>query len=228
MKRVICTLSLICFGSWYLPIMAQLHKGQAFFGGSLSFYNSNDKSSYGQKSSSNNLGITFEGGRFFKDKTAYLLGVNLYSNSNSGYSYIYTQVDTRPDGEALYINQQADTKTIYTSTDVYMGLNRYILLKERLAVILSGNFLASFQHNEYTEQITGQDEQVSIWKNHNFSLNFKPGLIYFLSPRFGVSGYLGGLSLQYAPKTAYNYSSSISGNFSTSGVLSLGLNYFFK
>lgn len=228
MKKCILILLLILFGSFYLPLMAQLSKGQGFISGSLSFYNNNYRSTLDQKSSNGGAGINVLGGRFIKDKLAYTLGVNLYESNNTGFNLAYTQVETRPDGQALYISQQVNTQNSYFSTDLSLGLNRYISLQERFAVILSGSFTAGFESSESTEKPQGQVERITKWKQHDFSLNFNPGLIYFLSPRFGVSGYFGGLSLRFEPKTEQNYASTFSGSFSTSGVLGIGLNYFFK
>lgn len=228
MKNSILIFCLIGFTSFYLPLFGQLSKGQGFLNGSLSFYNANDRGFSDIKTSSNNMGISIGGGRFFTDKMAYTLGVNLYSYNNEGFSLIYTSVDSRPNGQPLFISEQAATKNEYTSTDLSIGLNRYISLKERLALVLSGNVVATFQNNDYTEQIAGKAETNITTKRQYYALQLNPGLIYFLSPRFGLGGYFGGFSLQVEPKSDNNTGSSVSGNFSTSGVLGLGLNYFFK
>jgi hypothetical protein len=228
MKNSILIFCLIGASSFYLPLFGQLSKGQGFLNGSLSFYNANDRGFSDIKTSSNNMGISIGGGRFFTDKMAYTLGVNLYSYKNEGFSLIYTAVESRPNGQPLYISEQAATKNEYTSTDLSIGLNRYISLKERLALVLSGNVVATFQNNDYTEQVTGKAETNITTKRQYYSLQFNPGLIYFLSPRFGLGGYFGGFNLQVEPKSDNNSASTVSGNFSTSGVLGIGLNYFFK
>jgi len=228
MKNIMLMFCLIGSSSFFQPLFGQLSKGQGFLNGSISFYNAYDRSTTGTKTSSNNMGINIGGGRFFTDKMAYTLGANLYSYKDVGFSLIYTSVDSRPNGQPLFISEQAATKNEYTSTDLSIGLNRYISLKERLALVLSGNVVATFQNNDYTQQITGKAELNISTKRQYYALKLNPGLIYFLSPRFGLGGYFGGFSLQVEPKSGNNSGSTVSGNFSTSGVLGIGLSYFFK
>ena len=228
MKNSLLILCLIGSSSFYQPLFGQLSKGQGFMNGSFSFYNASDRGVSGIKTSSNNMGISIGGGRFFTDKMAYTLGINLYSYKNDGSSLIYTAVDSRPNGQPLFISEEAATKNEYRSTDLSIGLNRYISLKEKLALVLSGNLVATIQHNDYTEQVPGR-AAINISTNRvYYSLQLNPGLIYFLSPRFGLGGYFGGFNLQVEPKSDDNSASTVSGNFSTSGVLGIGLNYFFK
>ncbi len=228
MKNILLILCLLGSSSFYQPLFGQLSKGQVFLNGSLSFFNTSYRGLSGIKTSSNNMGVSIGGGRFFTDKMAYTLGVNLYSYKNEGFSLIYTPVDSRPNGQLLYISERATTKNVYTSTDLSIGLNRYIRLKERLVVVLSGNVVATFQKNDYTQQVIGKEELNITTKRQYYSLKLSPGLIYFLSPHFGLGGYFGGFNLQVVPKSNNNSASSISADFSTSGVLGIGLNYFFK
>jgi hypothetical protein len=228
MKNILLILCLLGSSSYYQPLFGQLSKGQVFLNGSLSFYNESYRGLSGIKTSSNNMGVGISGGRFFTDKMAYTLGANLYSYKNEGFSLIYTPVESQPNGQLLYIREQAATKNKYTSTDLSIGLNRYIRLKERLVVVLSGNVVATFQKNDYTEQVIGKAELNITTKRQYYSLKLSPGLIYFLSPHFGLGGYFGGFNLQVMPKSNNNSASSISADFSTSGVFGIGLNYFFK
>ena len=228
MKQLTFLLLLAASVSLSTPIMAQLTKGQGFLGGNLSFFNNNYKNSLNQKSSGNSTGIGVYGGHFFKDNFAYTLGTSISESKDIGFNYVYTPVSLSTSGEQLYKSQYVDTKRIYSNLGLSLGLSRFIPLSERFYVVLAGSFGANFMSNESTDMPQGQAEQVSKSKQTNLSLNFNPGLVYFLSPRFGLNGSFGGLSLAYQPKSSYNTSGSFSGSFSTTGVLGIGVSYFFR
>ncbi|WP_373549865.1 outer membrane beta-barrel protein [Haliscomenobacter sp.] len=224
-------INLLLFLIVILPVSltAQLNQGQTFINGSFSVNNYNSRVNDSDKTnSSNDFGVYFRGGYLLKDHLALTLGLSIGQSKNTGYNEIYTQAEIRPDGQALYTRQEADTKNTYNNFGLSLGLNRFVSLKERLYLVLDGNFAASFRSGNNSQQIPGQNEQVSEWKQNDVALNFSPGLIYFLSPRFGLSGTFGGFYLRFQPKSDQNYASTLSGGFSTSGVLGIGLNYFFK
>lgn len=227
MKQLTFLLLLAASVSLSTPIMAQLTKGQGFLGGNLSFFNNNYKNSLNQKSSGNSSGIGVYGGHFFKDNVAYTLGASISASKDIGFNYVYTPAGISASGEQLYTSQYVDTKRIYSNLGLSVGLSRFVPLSERFYVVLAASFGANFLNNESTDTPQGQTEQVSKSSQTNLSLNFNPGLVYFLSLRFGLNGSFGGLSLAYQPKSSYNASASFSGSFSTTGVLGIGVSYFF-
>lgn len=228
MKQLTYIFLLVCLGSLFTPLMAQLTKGQGFLGGNLSFYNNNYKNALNQKSSGNSTNIGVYGGHFFKDNVAYTLGASIGESKDVGFNYVYTPAGISASGEQLYTSQYVDTKRIYTNLGLSVGLSRFVPLSERFYVVLAASFGANFLNNESTDTPPGQAEQVSKSSQTNLSLNFNPGLVYFLSPRFGLNGSFGGFSLAYQPKSSYNASASFSGNFSTTGILGIGVSYFFR
>jgi len=229
MKTYHINLLFFLIGTFPLALMAQLNQGQTFINGGFSVNNYNSRINDSDKTnSSQDFGVYFRGGYLLKDNLALTLGLNIGRSKNTGYNEVYTQAEIRPDGQVLYTRQLADTKNTYKSFGLSLGLNRFISLKERLYLVLDGNFAASFSSGNNTQQIPGQNEQVSEWKQNDIALNFNPGLAYFLSPRFGLSGNIGGFYLRFQPKSEQTYASTLSGGFSTSGVLGFGLNYFFK
>lgn len=229
MKTYYINLLFFLIGTFPLALMAQLDQGQAFINGSFSVNNYNFRVKDSDRTdNSKDFGVYFRGGYLLKNNLALSLGLSLGQSKNIGYNEVYTQTEIRPDGQVLYTRQLADTKNTYKSFGLSLGLNRFISLKERLYLVLDGNFAASFQSGNNAQQIPGQNEQVSEWKENDVALNFNPGLVYFLSPRFGLSGNIGGFYLRFQPKSDQTYASTLSGGFSTSGALGFGLNYFFK
>lgn len=229
MKTSYINLLLLVIGILPLPLMAQLDQGQLFITGSLTVNNDNYRNNQSDKtSSSNGFGVFLKGGYLIKNNLALTLGVNFGRSKNMGYNQIYTPVATDSFANQLYLLQYSDTKNRYNSLGFSLGLTRFVALKENLYLSLDGNLAASFGSTHNTEQIPGRPALINESKQHNFALNFNPGLIYFLSPRFGLSGNFGGLYLRFQPKSAGTSSSTLSGGFTSSGVLGIGLNYFIK
>jgi hypothetical protein len=229
MKTYYINLLFFLIGVFPIALMAQLNQGQTFINGSFSVNNYNYRVKDSDRTdSSKDFGVYFRGGYLLKENLALTLGLSLGQSKNIGYNEIYTPTEIRPDGQALYTRQVADTKNTYKTFGVSLGLNRFISLKERLYLVLDGNVAANFSSNNNSQQIPGQNEQVSELKQNDVALNFNPGLVYFLSPRFGISGNIGGFYLRFQPKSDQTYASTLSGGFSTSGLLGIGLNYFFK
>jgi hypothetical protein len=229
MKTFHFNLFIFLIGNLPLALMAKLNQGQAFINGSFSVNTYNFRVNDSDRAnSSKDFGVNFRGGYLLKNNLALTLGLSVGRSKNTGYNEIYTQAEIRPDGQTLYRRQEADTKTTYQNFGLSLGLNRFISLKERLHLVLDGNFAASFRTGNNSQQIPGQNEQVNEWTQNDIAINFNPGLIYFLSPRFGLSGTFGGLYLRFQPKSDQNYAATLSGGFSTEGILGIGLNYFFK
>lgn len=229
MKTYHINLLFFLIGVFPIALMAQLNQGQTFINSSFSLNNYNYRVKDSDRTdSSKDFGINFRGGYLIKNNLALTLGLSIGQSKNTGYNEIYTPAEIRPDGQALYTRQEADTKNTYKNFGLSLGLNRFISLKERLYLVLDGNFAASFRSGNNSQQIPGQNEQFNEWKQNDVSLNFNPGLVYFLSPRFGISGNIGGFYLRFQPKSEQTYASTLSGGFSTSGLLGIGLSYFFK
>lgn len=221
-------ISFILLISATLPLRAQLQKGQNFIGGGLAFYATDGRNSSEQNIKNDGLNLNLGFGHMRSDKLAITLGLNYSSNKNSGFNEVFTPLQLQPNGEYLYARAMAVTESSYSSLGISVGLSNFIPLRERLQMVINSTFNTTFRSNESSQQIIGQNKYSSGSKQQEWGLKFSPGLFYFLSPRFALSAYFGGLSLSVTPKSDTNGTNTISGAFSTQGVLGIGLNYFIK
>lgn len=211
-----------------VPLHAQLQKGQFFLGGGVSFQNEAYKDAADQKSKNNGLNFDIEIGQLISDKFALTLGSSFSGNKSSGFNLVYSPRELQPDGTYLYSQDFATTESTYMSLSLSLGLNNYVPLQQRLLLVLRSRLLATFQSSESSQHISGQNTSVIESKQNNYAFYFNPGLLYLLSPRFAVSGNFGGLSLIVTPKSESNSNSTVSGGFSTKGLLGISLSYFIK
>lgn len=211
-----------------LPLHAQVQKGQTFISGGLSFYSEDSRNTAAQNSKNDGLNFNLGVGQMLTNKLALSLGFNYSGNKSSGFNEVFTPLQLQPNGEYLYSRAMAVTEGAYSAWGLSIGLNNYIPLRERLAVVLSSSVSANFRSNEFSQQILGQNRFITESKQNDYALRFSPGLWYFLSPRFALSGNFGGFSLTVTPKSESNGTSTIAGGLSTEGILGIGLNYFFK
>lgn len=211
-----------------LPLHAQVQRGQTFFSGGLSFFSEDSRNTADQNSKNDGLNYNLGVGQLLSNKLALTLGFSYSGNKNSGFNEVFTPVQLQPNGEYLYSRAMAVTEGAYSTWGLSLGLNNYIPLRERLLMMLSSSVSTNFRSNESSQQILGQNRFVTESKQNDYALQFSPGLLYFLSPRFALSGSFGGFSLTVTPKSEENSTSVVSGSFSTIGILGLSLNYFFK
>lgn len=228
MKTYNSMLLLICTMGIALPLNAQVQKGQTFLSGGLSFFAEDGRNTAAQNNKNNGLNFNLGVGQMLSNKLALTLEFNYSRNKNSGFNEVFTPVQLQPNGEYLYSRAMAVTEGAYSSWGLSLGLNNYIPLRERLAVVLNSSVSANFRSNESSQQILGQNRYITESKQQDYALRFSPGLWYFLSTRFALSGNFGGFALTVTPKSEGNGTSVVSGVFSTSGLLGLGLSYFFK
>jgi hypothetical protein len=228
MKTYYSILLLICAMGIAMPLNAQVQKGQTFLSGGLSFFAENGRNTAAQNSKNDGLNFNLGVGQLLSNKLALSLGFNYSRNKNSGFNEVFTPLQLLPNGEYLYSRATAVTAGAYSAWGLSIGLNNYIPLRERLAVVLSSSVSANFRSNEFSQQILGQNRFITESKQNDYALQFSPGLWYFLSPRFALSSRFSGFSLTVTPKSEGNGTSTISGGLSTEGILGIGLNYFFK
>lgn len=228
MKMYLSYIVFSCAIGLALPLQAQLQKGQAFLNGGLSFHNEEERNSLDRNRKGNVLTLSLGAGHLLSDKLALSFGVSFFEGKNSGFNEVFTPVQLQPNDKYLYEQALAETKDAYSTLALSIGINNYIPLRERLAMVLGSSLGVTFRSNESSQQIVGQSKFTSESNQTDYALRVSPGLLYFLSPRFALNGNFGGLSLTVTPKTEENGLSIISGGFTTEGILGIGLNYFFK
>lgn len=221
-------ISFVLLISIALPLQAQLQKGQNFISGGLSFYATDSRNSSEQNIKNDGLNFSLGFGHMRSDKLAITLGLSYSGSKNSGFNEVFTPLQLQPNGEYLYARAMAVTESSYSSLGISVGLSNFIPLRERLQMVINSTFNTTFLSNESSQQIIGQNKYSSESKQQEWGLKFSPGLFYFLSPRFALSGYFGGLSLTVTPKSETNGTTNVSAGFSTIGILGIGLNYFIK
>ena len=210
------------------PLHAQVQKDQTFINGGLSFFAEDGRNTAAQNSKNDGLNFNLGVGQLLSNKLALTLGLNYSGSKSSGFNEVFTPLQLQANGEYLYSRAMAVTESAYAAWGLSVGLNNYIPLRDRLAVVLSSSISANFRSNEYSQQILGQNRFITESKQNDYALRFSPGLWYFLSPRFALSGTFGGFSLTVTPKSEDNGTSIVAGGFSTKGILGIELNYFFK
>lgn len=221
-------ISFILFLGVAFPLQAQLQKGQNFISGGFLFYVEDGRNSEERNAKNDGLNFNLGFGHLRSDKLAITLGLSYSGGKSSGFNEVFTPLQLQPNGEYLYSRAMAVTESSYSSLGISVGLGNFIPLRERLQMVISSSFNMTFRSNESSQQIIGQNKYITESKQQELGLKFSPGLLYFLSPRFALSSYFGGLSLTATPKSETNGTMSISGSFSTEGLLGIGLNYFIK
>lgn len=221
-------ISFILLISVALPLHGQLQKGQNFISGGLSFFSEDGRNTAENNSKNDGLNFNLGFGHMRSDKLAITLGFSYSGGKSSGFNEVFTPLQLQPNGEYLYARAMAVTESSYSSLSFSVGISNFIPLRDRLQMVLSSTVTNTFRSNESSQQILGQNKYISESKQQDLALKFSPGLLYFLSPRFALSGYFGGFSLTLTPKSETNGTSTVSGGFTSEGILGIGLNYFIK
>jgi hypothetical protein len=119
-------------------------------------------------------------------------------------------------------------KVYYHNLSFSAGLRRYIAINDKLYFILAGNVVLNRRNqSRTTTNVQTGAKNTTETANSTLRLNISPGLTYFINPHFGLETFIGGFGLDYNAKSKGDSSSSFSANFTSSGVLSIGIAYYF-
>jgi hypothetical protein len=188
-----------------LPMYSQTEKGNRLIGGQFNI--SADFSKYG---SGNNLqnGYTM---RFdLNPRFGYFIANNLALGIEVGF------------GISAYRSSLSSSNSINLSGN-YGGFTRYYInISKKYKFFLNGG-------GNYSRQWSTNDYDWSVDNDVSAKLELTPGLVYFITPKFGIEGTLGSLAYEYRgiklkgdPEAFKNYNVKL--NLSN---YYLGLNYYF-
>lgn len=210
---------------------AQIEKGTMFIGGRINFNRTSGEldipTQRSEKSTLLNIGLNPRAGYFISNSFALGIGLdyqNSYTNNNT--------VDA-------FNNSSSRVK----SWNNRIGLNvfgRYTKpVGKKFFLFLDGNIATGFGFNKSNQTsnmggvITYAEYKTKGLEFGNYvSLLIRPGIIYFISPKFGLETSYGSLGYTYnkvdaGPVSGSQKSSDLGLNLGTSSLM-LGVNYYFK
>jgi len=218
MKKVIL-IAMACFA--IITCQSQTEKGKMFIGGLINFSDGNtsyyDTSGLTGTSKNYHFQITPNYGYFIKDNFA--IGVNLNYLTQS-------TTNDNTNNSAANIN--------YTQTKNIYGAGVFARYYKKLI----GNFMfianGSIAYNYEVDGETGISDPINENnKINSFNVTITPGLVYFISPKFGLETTFGNLNYSYSSTKNNDTSSQSKINTSNFGLnldfsaFSFGVNYYF-
>ena len=217
---------------WTVSAYTQTEKGRMFIGGSLGV--SGSSNSYvdtlnNQKINSWRVQVNPGFGGFIKNNLA--IGANLnfgINNYTQKYEYALGRYEQTLKDNSLNIGAEAFIqyyKKIVPNFFVFIrGSLAYNHEAEKREVSTTDPYYVYTINDPAVQHIAGND----------ISINFTPGLVYFITPKLGIQATFGNLYYKYSmskntslPYEHNNSSSSFALNLNPS-TFSLGLNYYFK
>ncbi|MBI1288067.1 MAG: outer membrane beta-barrel protein [Flavobacteriales bacterium] len=217
-KAIIIACTIILFG--FLETQAQTtYKGRMFVGGNLSITSLSNSTIDSTKTSSIGFSITPNYGVFVS--RSFAVGAML------NYSYNSSKYESNTFAPPTYKQKQLSNVYGIAAFGRY-----YKFFGDKFALIVTGN--VGYSYGQNSKSITGYNSVTTKTnsRSHDISVVITPGVVYFISPKFGLETSFGQVSYDYImTKDERNSSNNgVNSNFRLNfGLTSLrfGLNYYF-
>lgn len=206
---------------------AQFKKGQTFVTGGFGFtvngLELSQITSGRGETSRYYYSLNAGAGKLLSKNTALFISSSF---SRSRYQSIkYTiLIDTSSNGMITEKELQDKYISFLGNLNFAIGIRRYFPIDKKLLALIHGRL--NWNANR-SKSIDNGYEKINPSKNI-YSIVIDPGLCYLLNKRFGLEAFLQGFSLDYAPKSKYGTPAELSGRFSETGSLNIGLFYYLK
>lgn len=198
----------------HFPVKAQLEKGTKYFGGTISFDGTRQKSpgTLGSKIHTININPSLQFGTFIKDNRLIGIGIGTSNSITKG------SVE----------NPSGTDKFTRSDNSYYLApyIRHYMPLGAKWAMFLTSSAQVAWLNNK-TKIGTVNDSE----NGFSVGLNIKPGIAYWITSRFSLESDINLLSLNagykdLADRQDFSFSSGVTSNFNS--YLSVRASWYFK